>query len=181
MKVLAVVALAALGVVLAQTPPTISPSFGASVTGQFGNRSHIGSEYVDAQNQRTAFLHLNSDGSTDGAVTFSGNHSAYHYGTYNGSQHCQEEHDPRPFFNQWDWVAHSKSSGSCTVGSTSGQQWTVTGNEGKAVLCANGNIPLQVVFTGTNGQSESTTYNSFTAGVPTPDKFSVPAHCWHHH
>eukprot|EP01116_Phalansterium_solitarium_P008871 TRINITY_DN22837_c0_g1_i1.p1 TRINITY_DN22837_c0_g1~~TRINITY_DN22837_c0_g1_i1.p1 ORF type:complete len:207 (-),score=61.39 TRINITY_DN22837_c0_g1_i1:72-614(-) len=180
MKATVVLALAALGVVLAQTPPTISPSFTAQTVATFGNRTHVGQEYVDAQNQRYAFTHTFQNNNVEAFVGFTQNHTAYNFGTFNGTQHCQEQRDPRPFFNEWEWVAKATSSGSCTVGSTTGQGWTLADQQGKISLCANGNIPLQVTFSGQDGHTEVTTYASFTAGVPTPDKFSVPSQCRHH-
>jgi len=180
MKIAVIVLLGALGVALAQSPPTISPSFTAGTTAQFGNRTHAGQEYVDAQNQRFAFTHKFTDGSVENLVAFTANHTAYSFGTHNGQQVCQEYRDPRPFVNEWQWVAQSKSAGSCTVGSQTGTSWTATLQEGTATLCASGTTPLQVSFSGKDGHSEVTIFNSFTPGVPAVSFFAVPANCHHH-
>jgi len=176
--VLILLGLAALA--LAQTPPTISPSFSATTAATFGNRTFNGQEFVDAQNQRNAFDHKFADGNTESEDFFTQNHTAYRFGTYNGTQYCRVERDPRPFFNQWEWVATSKSTGACTVGQQSGQGWSASDHGATITLCANSNIPLQTTFTDGEGHSETTVYSSFVPGVPTPDHFAVPAHCQPH-
>jgi hypothetical protein len=163
-----------------QTPPTIASSFSATTVAIFANRTHAGTEFVDAQNQRSAFVHKFTNGDIDDEVAFTGNHTAYHFGIYNGTAHCEVARDPRPWFNVWEWVAQSKAAGSCTANGQSGQAWSVANNEGTITLCANGAIPLQVEFKAENGHIDATTYTSFTAGVPPPSDFTVPAHCHPH-
>jgi len=177
----AAVVLAALAVVAyCQTPPTISPSFSATTVGVFYNRTHAGTEHVDAQNQRTASVQKFANNDIADAVTFTANHSSFHFGIFNGTAHCEVERDPRPFFNVWEWVAQSKSAGACTADTKSGQAWSVSGPEGTLTLCAADNIPLQVEFKGQDGHVEVTTYTSFVAGVPPVSDFTVPDHCRPH-
>jgi len=175
--VLLVAALAALA--LAQTPPTISPSFSAATAATFGNRTFNGLEFVDAQNQRTAFDNKFPNGDVESEIAFTQNHTAYRFGTFNGSNYCREERDPRPWFDQWAWVAQSKSTGACTVGKTTGQGWQATFPEGSATLCANAAIPLSVMFTDHQGHSQTTVYNSFVPGVPAASNFNTPGNCGH--
>jgi len=174
--------LAALGLValaLAQTPPTISPSFSAATAATFGNRTFNGLEYVDAQNQRDAFDHKFPNGDLESEVFFAGNHSAYRFGTYNGTAYCRVERDPRPWFNQWEWVATSKSTGACTVGSQSGQGWQASNQGHTITLCASGSIPLGVSFTDGQGHTDNTVYTTFTPGVPAASNFNTPGNCHH--
>jgi len=176
--ILAILGLAALA--LAQTPPTVAPSFTATTAATFGNRTFTGLEYVDAQNQRSAFDHKFTNGDLESDIEFTANRTAYHFGTYNGTAYCREQPDPRPWFNQFDWVAHSTSTGSCTVGSQSGQGWKLSSQQGTLTLCASGNIPLQVTFDDGHGHTESTVYTQFVPGVPAVTNFYTPGNCNHH-
>jgi len=179
MKAILVLAFA-VGVALSQTPPTISPSSTSTTVQTFANQTHQGTEYTDAQNQRAAFVHKFSNGDTDEFVGFTQNHSAYNFGTFNGTQHCDVHQDPRPWFNEWAWVAQTKAAGSCSANGQNGQAWALTDRDGTITLCANGAIPLQVSFKGNDGHTETTTFTSFVPGVPPASAFAVPANCHHH-
>jgi len=175
-----IIALAFVAIAYCQTPPTISASSTATTVATFANRTFQGTEYIDAQNQRTAFVHKFNDGNEDDNVAFTSNHSEYNFGTFNGTHHCEARHDPRPWFNIWEWVAHSKSAGACTGNGKSGTAWAVTDDAGTFTLCAAADIPLTVSFKDAHdGHVDTTTYTSFVPGVPPVSDFAVPSHCHH--
>jgi len=172
-----IIALAFVAIAFAQTPPTISASSTATTQATFANRTHIGTEYIDAQNQRASFVHKFTNGDEDDGVTFTANHTEYNFGTFNGTQHCEFRRDPRPWFDVWGWVAQSKSTGACTGNGKAGTAWSVSGQEGTITLCAADTIPLSVTFKGADGHTDTTTYTSFIPGVPPASAFVVPSHC----
>jgi len=179
MKAVLIIA-ALVGIAYCQSPPVISPSSTATTVATFYNRTHTGTEYIDAQNQRSAFVHKFAGGDEDDDIFFTGNHTEYNYGIFNGTAHCDFHHEPRPWFNVWDWVAHSKSAGACTAAGKQGTSWAVSDQEGTLSLCAADVIPLEVSFKGADGHTEVTTYTSFVPGVPDASAFSVPDHCRPH-
>eukprot|EP01116_Phalansterium_solitarium_P015404 TRINITY_DN33_c0_g1_i1.p2 TRINITY_DN33_c0_g1~~TRINITY_DN33_c0_g1_i1.p2 ORF type:complete len:201 (+),score=52.37 TRINITY_DN33_c0_g1_i1:61-603(+) len=164
----------------AATPPTVSGSFSSKYVTKYAthgrNDTVVGTIYEDIAGQRQRD-DTQYQGNSLSIISFHQheNQTAYIY-VINRAV-CNHHHVDGPLYNRWQWVANSTSTGSCTVGTTSGQQWSFARGEAQIVGCFSGNTPLQVTFT-THQNTETTTFSGYQGSTPDPSVFQLNSACF---
>jgi len=175
------ICLALAAVVVSQSPPKPSPSFSTKYvtawTTHHHNGTDVGTLYEDFANQRQRDNTAWQGTPVDIFSYFArDNQTAYVHIT--GRSQCTSHKIQGPMENRWQWVNDAQASGSCTVGSTSGQQWTTKHGELTLSGCFTGNTPLQVTSSISHDSQTVMTFAYFNGTSPDPSVFNLDPACW---